>query len=532
MKPIEAALNNAPGTCGVYIMKDRAGSVIYVGKAKNLKKRLSSYLSMKEKRYQIGFLMNRVSTVEFITTSNENEAFILEDSLIKKYKPRYNMQLKDDKRYLCIMLNKNHDFPKFEFTRKTVKARNIFYWGPYPSAKVIRNIIGTVQKIFPLRRCSDTSFLKRNKPCIYFDMQQCKAPCAGLISKEDYMKLVEGAVNFINGKNRAVTGLLKKLMWEAAEKQDFEKAAFLRDIIENKISLADTMGVVSHRFNNIDILGLFTAGEKTNICVLFMRHGKIIHKKEFTVPSAPTVEDKLSAFILNYYNKNVIPPDEILIETDIQDRKLIENLIAERFEKKVKIRVAKLEEELRLIKNASLNAANYRKTDRESLIKLKELLRLKDVPKRIECFDVAHMMGMQPLCAMTVAVDGEISKKDYRLFNFDVPSFDDYKMLYEALKRRFRHSEWEIPQILLIDGGRGQLSVALKVIEEFALSDVLPVAISKDEANSVFIAGRKNPLSLNKGDEAYKLLSRLREEAHRFANYHLKRRLKKVIKGG
>jgi len=526
MDALEKAVLDAPKTAGVYLMKDAAGNVIYVGKAKHLKKRLSSYLNQKEKRYQISFLVSKISSVEFITTSNEKEALVLEDNLIKRYKPRYNIQLKDDKRYLCLMLDLSHDYPMFELVRKPLREKKVLLWGPYPSAKVIRGIIETIQKLFQLRRCSNKSFLKRKKPCIYFDMDLCKAPCVGLISKEEYLNLTKGAIELVNGNNKKAIPLLRKLMWQAAERAQFEKAAFYRDIIDNKIGLFETMGVVSHKLSNVDILGSFVIGEKTNICILFMRHGQVLHKKEFTVPSSFSLEDTLSHFISEYYQENAIPPEEIITETTLSDMVTLEQLLKSRFGRRIKIKAAKTEEEKRLIKTAALNAANYKKTGSDVLLKLQKIFSLEKLPERIECFDVAHMAGMQPVCAMTVMVEGELSKSDYRLFNFDEPSFDDYKTLYHALKRRFNHPEWKFPELLLIDGGKGQLSVAKRVLEELKISDVFPVAIAKDEGSSLFVYGRKNPVSLNKNDDAFKLLSLLREEAHRFANYQLRKRLR------
>lgn len=532
MNALEKAYLIAPSTAGVYLMKDKADNVIYIGKAKHLKKRISSYLKEGEKRYQISFLVNKVASVEFISTSNEKEALILEDSLIKKFKPKYNIQLKDDKSYLCLMLNKNHDFPKFELIRRPIKTKNVVLWGPYPSAKVIKNIIETIQKLFPLRRCSDKAFLKAKKPCFYYYLEQCKAPCAGLISQCNYSKLIEGATALINGKNKSALPMLKNLMWVAAQRGEFEKAAFYRDIINNKIGLFETLGVVSYNFTNADIIGTFEIEEKTNICILFMRHGQIMHKQEFTVPYSLTLEDTLSQFITGYYRENVIPPDTIIIEIKLSDNKELEELLERRFNKKIRIITAKKEDELRLVKTASLNAANYKKGGAETLEKIKELFGLERPPHRIECFDVAHMMGMKPISAMTVMVDGELSKSDYRLFNFNESSFDDYQMLYKALKRRFSHMEWQYPDILLIDGGRGQLSVAAKVLSELQIKGVFPVAIAKDESTSLFIVGRKNPITINKGDDVFKLLSLLREEAHRFANYQLKKRLKVKREGG
>lgn len=517
----------APNAPGVYLMKDETGRIIYVGKAKNLKKRISAYFQHRDERYQIRFLMNKVKDIDYIITSNEKEALILEDNLVKKYKPRYNIQLKDDKSYLSLMINLNHDFPRLELTRKP-KRDNAAFFGPYPSAKTIRNIIDTILKIFPLRRCSDYAFLKRKKSCLYFNMGQCAAPCIGKITKNEYKKLVDGAMAFIQGKKRQTEPLLRKLMWTAAKKNEFEKAAFLRDIINNKIGIFETQGIVTKDYSNKDIIGTFANGEKTNICVLFVRSGQLIHKVCYTVPSSPLIEDNITQFITAYYTEQVIPPDQIIVEHNLADKQYLEDILKQRYDKKVKIASATKEENQKLLKIAVLNASSYSGNSIDGLVELQKIFNLNHIPDRIECFDVAHMMGKLPICAMTVMLNGTLSKKDYRLFNFDESSHDDYKMLYLSLKRRFNHIEWTFPDILMLDGGKGQLSVAKKVLEELHIVNVFPVAMTKDEQNSIFIPNRKNPIILDKTKDAFKILSKLREEAHRFANLQLKRRLKTV----
>lgn len=528
MSLLNEVITLAPNAPGVYLMKDEAGRIIYVGKAKNLKKRILTYFQNRDERYQIRFLMNKVKDIDYIITSNEKEALILEDNLVKEHKPRYNIQLKDDKSYLSLMINLNHAFPRLELTRKPKKDNAIFF-GPYPSARTIRNIIDIILKIFPLRRCSDYAFLKRKKVCLYFHMGQCVAPCVGKITKNEYKKLVDGAIAFVEGKKRQTDPLLRKLMWTAANKNEFEKAAFLRDIINNKIGLFETQGIVTKDPSNKDIIGTFINGEKTNICVLFVRRGQLIHKTCYTVPTSPLVEDAITQFITAYYTEQVIPPEQIIVEHNLSDKQYLEDILKQRYDKKVRIVAVNNEENQRLLKIAILNASSYSGNTIDGLVELQKIFHLNNVPERIECFDVAHMMGKLPICAVTVMINGTLSKKDYRLFNFDESSHDDYKMLYFALLRRFSHKEWDYPQILMLDGGKGQLSVAKKVLEELHIVNVFPIAITKDEQNSIYICNRKNPIILDKSKDAFKILSKLREEAHRFANLQLKRRLKKQL---
>ncbi len=516
-----------PSQPGVYIMKDVEGNVIYVGKAKNLKKRISSYLKEKDLRPQIGFLLNRLKDIEFIVTENEKEALILENNLIKKYKPRYNIQLKDDKNYLCIKISQDNEFPRLEFVRK-IKNDRALYFGPYTSAKIIREIIDMLGRVYPLRRCSDRAFSFRKKPCLYFDMGQCTGPCVNRNKKKEYDRLLQEVISFLNGDTEKVTKILKKKMWQKAEELDFEAAAEYRRLIENLTQVREKQGVFLNRHSNIDAIGTFMWGNKINFSVLFVRGGTVTAKKNFTQPLGITNEETLSQFIQSFYEKQALLPNEILVPYEPDDRYFLENYISGLSNKRIRIIAPKDEETKKLIDLANLNASSFFK-DFSETYELKMLLGMNKDIRRIECYDASHMFGRLNLCAMVVYENGGLTKNEYRLFNAEEEGFDDLKTLKNALERRFNHSEWSYPDLIVIDGGKSQLSVATKVLKERHLNHIFLVAFAKDSVNSIYLPNRKNPLIPKKGSKSLKILNILREEAHRFANRHLKKRLKKEL---
>ncbi len=514
-----------PSRPGVYIMKDQDGKVIYVGKAKNLKKRINSYLKEKDSRPQIDFLLNRLKALEFIVTENEKEALILENNLIKKYKPRYNIQLKDDKNYLCIKINIDHQFPKLEFVRK-IKNDGALYFGPYTSARSIRDIIDMIGRVYPLRRCSDSAFNKRKKTCIYFDMGECIAPCVNKDKKKDYQQILKEVISFLEGDTKKITKLLEKKMWQKARELDYEGAANLRNLIEKLKHVQEKQGVYLRKNVNIDAIGSFVVENKINFSLLFVRGGSITARKNFTQPLGVSEQDALSQFIQSFYEKQAILPDAILVPFEPEDRQSLTELLSQRFNKNIRIITAKDDETRKLINLANLNASSFFR-DYSETSELKNILGLDREIKRIECYDASHMFGRLNLCSMVVYEDGALAKDQYRLFNAEEEGYDDLKTLKNALERRLNHAEWTYPELIVIDGGRSQLSVATKVLKEKGIKSILVVAFAKDENNSLYLPNRKNPLIPKKGSRAQKILSLLREEAHRFANRHLKKRIEK-----
>ncbi len=520
---------NIPSACGVYIMKDKESKVLYVGKAKNLKKRILTYFKGIENRYQVSFLLKNVKKIEYILTNNEKEALILENNLIKKYNPKYNIQLKDDKNYLCIKIDRKKDFPKIELVRK-IDDKDALYFGPYPSAKKIREIISCIQKIFPLRHCSDKVFSKRTKPCLYFHINQCIAPCINRDEKRQaYNKILDNVISFLEGRYiKKVRKILIKEMWAASEREDFEKAAFIRDTISQIDELMKKQGVQGPNLKSLDVIGFFDGTDFVNISLLFVRAGKLINKKDFSIRKSFDTENTLSEFITSYYQKNVIFPEEIIIDMDLEEKNSIETYLKDIKKTNVKIKKPYDTQTRQLTAMANLNASSFSPQTSNGLLMLKNIFNLSKKPERIECFDATHLYGKKNACVMVVYENGDFFRDSYRIFNVK-EGFDDYNALYSALKRRFNHIEWKYPDILLIDGGKGQLNIAKKVIDELKLKDIFIASIAKDEKNSIYILNRKNPLVLKSDNPGLKILVKLREEAHRFANRHLKRRLKKYF---
>lgn len=520
---------NAPSACGVYIMKDNENNVIYVGKAKNIKKRLVSYFNGAENRYQITYLLKKIKNIEYILTNSEKEALILENNLIKQYSPRYNIQLKDDKNYLCIKIDKKKDFPKIELVRK-IDDKDALYFGPYPSSKKIREIIYSLQKIFPLRHCSDRSFQKRIKPCLYYHMNQCIAPCIDRDNKkEKYKKILDNVIFFLEGRStKKIINILTKEMWAASKREDFEKAAFIRDTINQIDELVKKQGVQGTNLKSIDVIGFLDGPDYVNISLLFVRGGKLLNKKDFSLRKSLDLENTLSEFIISYYQKNVILPEEIIIDIDLDDKSSIETYLEDLKKINVKIKKPYDSQTRQLISIAKLNASSFTPQSTNGLLMLKNIFNLTKEPERIECYDATHLYGKKNACVMVVYENGNFVKHKYRIFNVE-EGFDDYKALYTALKRRFNHKEWQFPDILLVDGGKGQLNVTKKVVDELKIKDIFIASIAKDEKNSIFVLNRKNPIVLKSDNPGLKILIKLREEAHRFANVHLKRRLKKYF---
>lgn len=520
---------DAPSHCGVYIMKDKNGNVIYIGKAKNIKKRLASYFKGAENRYQISFLLNKIHNIEYILTNNEKEALLLENNLIKQYNPRYNIQLKDDKNYLCIKIDIKKDFPKIELVRK-IGERDALYFGPYPSAKKIREIIFTLQQIFPLRHCNDRTFAKRTKPCLYFDMGQCIAPCVDKEQKkEQYKKILEGVILFLEGRSiKKIKKSLTEQMWSASQRQDFEKASLIRDIIFQIDQLMEKQGVQGTNLKSMDVLGVFDGNDYINISILFVRAGKLLNKKDFSLKKSFDIENTLSEFITSYYQKNVVLPEEIIVDIDLEDKNSIETFLREWKGANIKIKKPYDFQTKHLISIAKLNASSFTPQLSDGLLMLKNIFHLDKKPTRIECYDATHLYGKKNACVMVVYENYKFVKDNYRIFNVE-EGFDDYKAIYTALRRRFQHKEWKFPDILLIDGGKGQLKVAEKVVNELMIKNIFIASIAKDEKNSIYISNRKNPINLKSDNVGLKLLMKIREEAHRFANSHLKRRLKEYF---
>jgi len=536
---LEKSPGTIPASPGVYMMKSETGEIIYVGKAKDLRARLRTYFRDGDSRYSVQFLMKRVADVDFIVTDNEKEALLLENTLIKQHKPRYNIRLKDDKTYVSLRLDPRDDFPRLTIVRR-YRRDGALYFGPYSSAAAVRDTLRTIQEIFPIRRCPDHVFKNRTRPCLNYQIGRCSGPCCDLISKQEYHKLVDEVVLFLKGRNEDLVKELKKGMREAADALDFEKAARLRDRLRAIEQTLEKQRTVSTAGFDRDVFGLHADGAEVHIKVLFIRDGKLIETGSYTFRRKQmTVPELFSSFIAQFYSADRDVPTEILVPVDVEDAELLEELLAERRGRKVTVHRPQKGEKLRLVEMAAQNAEDGAKArraaadvERAGLMALGKKLRLPGVPSRIECVDISNIGGTDAVGSVVTFEDGKPNKSRYRRYRIkSVSGADDYAMVKEVLTRRYTRAlaEKDLPDLLIVDGGKGQLSIALAVLRELGVEGLAVAALAKPahegEHDKVFLPGRKNPVTFPASSAALHLLQRIRDEAHRFAvTYHRKLR--------
>ncbi|MBN2516278.1 MAG: excinuclease ABC subunit UvrC [Deltaproteobacteria bacterium] len=546
---LKDSVHNAPRRTGIYLMKDEHNNVIYVGKSKNLRTRVRSYFGGKDTRPMIPFLMSRVKDMEFIVTNTEKEALILENSLIKKHKPRYNVTFKDDKNYFNIRIDLRDKFPRLQLVRR-IKRDGARYFGPYSSSAAVKETLQLLQKVFPLRTCKDVEFNARQRPCIEYEIKRCLAPCCNLIGSEEYERIVKDVILFMDGHGEKLISKLKKRMIVAANKLDFEKATTLRDRISAISATLEKQQVVSKALKDQDVFGLYRSGDLVQICLVFVRKGTMLGAKRIPLFKVETDSaEVLSSLLKQYYDGGAFIPQEIIISETIEDKKVIEEWLTEkRRGKKVSVIIPKRGDRVGLLSIAVNNAENIftteriRKDDEEiALNKLAERLGLKKIPHRIECFDISNVGGHYAVGSMVSFSDGKPDTSGYRRFRIKtVEGADDYSMMYEILKRHYRNAT-DLPDLIVIDGGKGQLNVALSVLEELKISDIDVIGLAKEhhgkessffhkgktqidkEEDRIYLPMRKNPVYLSRYPSALFVLQRVRDEAHRFAvSYHRK----------
>jgi excinuclease ABC subunit C len=540
---------NAPRKTGVYLMTGKNGKVIYIGKAKNLRSRIRSYFTGTDTRPMISFLVPKIHDLEFIVTDTEKEALILENNLIKEHKPRYNVDLRDDKAFFNIRIDTKSPFPRFELVRR-VKKDGAQYFGPYSSSASVKDTLHFLQQIFPIRTCSNTELRSRKRPCIEYEIKRCTAPCCGLIKSKEYDKLVKDAVIFLEGREKKLLSSLRSRMTEAARKLQFEEAAVIRNRLAAIRKTLEKQRIVSMSFIDRDVFGLYMERGLTKIYAMFIRKGKIIGRKSFPlVKIGVDSSEILSSLMKRYYDGDVFIPEEIIIPEDIDDGDVVAEWLTEKRGRRVSIVVPKRGQKKDLLDMAGDNAKNIFLTERnadhdkeEALQILSKQLNLKRVPKRIECFDISNLGGTDAVGSMVTFTGGSPRKSEYRRFRIKtVHGMDDYAMIYEVLKRRYKGKE-NLPDLIIVDGGKGQLGVALTVMKELEIKDIDIIGLAKEAGNGigrkstsvrkgedrVYIPKRKDPVYLTRYPNALFLLQRVRDEAHRFAiSYHRKLKKKK-----
>jgi excinuclease ABC subunit C len=541
---LKEIMTSAPRSSGVYIMKDAQGKVIYVGKAIDLKSRISSYFTGKDTRPMAPFLMARVNDIEFITTSTEKEALILENNLIKRHRPRYNVNLRDDKTYYHLSLDPAEKFPRLQLVRKRVNNAAL-YFGPYPSGLAAKETLRFVQQVFPLRSCRNRDFKLRPRPCLEYQIGRCLAPCKGLIDEDSYRKLVENTVSFLQGRRRSLITGIKAQMEEAAEKLNFEEAARLRDRIGTLEHALERQNVDSGDTKDQDVLGVYAHDNNYQLCILFVRGGKLLGSKSFApVKIKMDLAEIISSCLTQYYDGGANIPDEIIIPCSLPDEAVIIEWLTDKKEKKVALTVPSRGTKNALLDMAVANArslweSGHKKEEQKTagMKILQEKLSLTKLPQRIECYDISNIGGKHAVGSMVVFQDGEPDKSSYRRYRIKtVSESDDYAMMYEVLSRRFAWGE-NLPDLVMVDGGKGQLNVALSVLKDLKIKiDV--VGLAKEERaifsskgvrrkktgkseDRVYLPRRKDAIYLSAWPQALRMLQQVRDEAHRFAlSYH------------
>ena len=555
MKSLEQNINNLPTHPGVYLFKDKKGTILYVGKAGNIKHRVGSYFQKPSgKDLKTLAMLEKVADVDTIVTDTEKEAFILENNLIKSHRPRYNVKLRDDKNYPCLRLSVEEEFPTLSIVRRIKKDRSL-YFGPFPSATSLRETLKLIRRIFPIRTCLDTKFSNRLRPCINYEMGRCLGPCCGKVNPAQYQEMVHQVRMFLGGKNRELVESLKQKMEEEAEKLHFETAARIRDQIEHIEKVVEKQKIVSTDFLDQDVIGFHRQDHAFAIHPLFIRGGKLLGGEGFTFPSTG-IPDKeaLSSFLRQYYREGKFIPEEILISKLIPEQYLVEQWLTELKGKRVRILVPVKGDKKHFLKMACENAEQFLLAkdeldkDGEKLLEaLKEKLDLKKVPRRIEAFDISNLQGGNAVGSMVFFENGRPNKERYRHFRIKtIEGADDYGMMYEVLLRRYQKGveENDLPDLVLLDGGRGQLNVAQEVFKELKIKEVDLISLVKERAierprlsrlrkteEKVFHPQYKEPFILGRHSPILHLVDRIRDEAHRFAiTYHKKVRSRETIK--
>jgi len=536
-------VDSLPARPGVYRMLDSDGQILYVGKARNLKSRVGSYFQPSNVQPKVQALIAKTANMEVTITNSDTEALLLEYNLIKRHRPRFNVVLRDDKSFPYLHLETQHEFPRLNFYRGSRKEPGK-YFGPYPSAGAVRDTLQQLQKLFRIRNCDDTYFANRSRPCLQYQIQRCTAPCVGLVSKEHYARDVSAAIKVLEGRNDEVGEELGRRMDAAAERLEFEEAAQLRDQLAKLKVIQAQQIVTAGADHDADVIAIAAANGEYCVALMFVRAGRSLGSTTF-FPKAPFAElpEVLAAFVMQYYLERDAPA-EIIVEQDFEEMQLLETTLAQRLAHKVRIcssvrgiRARWLE----MMHNNAEQALNMRRLARagieSSLEDLREAFDLEEAPNRLECFDISHTGGTDTVASCVVfGVEGPL-KSDYRRFNISgIQPGDDYAAMYQALTRRYkrvRDGEIVKPDVLLIDGGKGQLAEAAKVLDELGVGGITLIGVAKGVdrragQEQLFLLGQDTPTILPPDSRALHLIQRVRDEAHRFAIAgHRKKRAKR-----
>jgi excinuclease ABC subunit C len=528
----------------VYLFKDSRGDILYIGKAAVLADRVRSYFQKgADHGPKTGLLVSHVADVETMVTRSELEALILESNLVKRHRPRFNVVLRDDKQYPYLRLPVKEDFPRLSIVRR-VQKDGALYYGPYTPAGALRETLKVIKRVFPLATCTIDIDGKAERACIEFEIKRCMAPCTGNQSKDDYHQIVRQVRHFLEGRDRELLDDLRGQMEAAAGREDFEEAARLRDRMFKIERTLERQRITQTASVDQDVMGIARQGAAVDLQLLFVRGGLLIGRKDFFWPqSADTPDDELVGAVLEqFYNKDGQPPKELLLPIDILDRELIGRWLSDKRGEPVRVLVPERGTKHQLVRlaeeNASAAVADHlrdEELDRQAGDELKRLLRLDAPPRRIEGFDISNTMGNQSVASMVVWEEGRMKKAEYRRFKIaSVEGANDFASMQEVVTRRYGGMEdLARPDLVLIDGGLGQLAAALEGLKRAGESHLPIIGLAKargDKEERVFLAGRKNPILLKPQSPATHLLQRIRDEAHRFAvTYHRNLRGKHLV---
>lgn len=553
LEELKAEVGRYPKLPGVYIMRDQHGEVIYVGKALELRSRVRSYFGVGDGRFQIQYLMERVWSIDKVVTNTEDEAFILERDFIKRYKPRYNILLKDDKSYLSIRIDTDEEWPRLETVRR-VQQDGALYFGPYASGLEIKNLLEVIKHVVPLRSCSNTVFYNRQRPCLEYQIKRCSGPCCLPVDREQYKDWVEEAIAILRGKTNGMVKVLEEKMEAASEELRFEEAAVLRDRIDVLQGYASGAKLVAvHHGESRDAFALYREGKCASICVLKVRFGRISDCEVFSFEDVGiSDEELLESMLSQYYESGREVPEEVLLPYEFDNLKLVERVVQTRSELQVEFTVPKIGSKARLLRLAELNARQdfasrfdsatiYDKVSRE----LAKKFSLCQIPRRIECVDISNLQGSDIVGALVVFYDGVPEKKSYKKYKISSQGKpNDFASIFEVVTRRLQRGQEEddLPDLLVIDGGAGQLESAVKARDALGITlEIISIAKMRVESNAkakaiqtkperVFTEGSSESIPLDPHNDVTQFLQRLRDEVHRFViSFHRKTRAKRSV---
>lgn len=559
---LQSVLDTAPIKAGCYLMKDSDGKVIYVGKAINLRSRLRSYFHAGAKNsFKTNQLLRRVADIEWIVVGSELEALILEMNLIKKHRPRYNVRLKDDKRYPYIKVHWADPFPKVTVTRQMAQDGSR-YFGPYTSVWAVHQTLDVLRRIFPYLTCDRNITGQDERACLYYDIKLCVAPCIGAIDQAGYRQLIDDLCQFLEGRTEPIVSRIQADMKQASKELRFERAAALRDQLHAIERVLERQKVVSSEYIDSDVIAMARSNGEACVQVFFIRGGKLIGREYFLLEGAEDTPDAdvIGEFLKQFYDQAPSIPPQVLLPHEVEELNIIKQwMSSRRYGDLVEILVPREGQQKELVQMATENAAETLnslqaqwKADRhrqtQALAELQQSLHLKSPPNRIECYDISNTQGTSAVGSMVIFEQGIPSKRLYRRFNIrSVSGPDDFASMEEVLKRRF--NRWQttqeassapgtiidqafaiLPDLLLVDGGKGQLSRAVKVLEEFGLHQEVPVAALAKQNEELFLPGHAQPILLPRQSQGLYLIQRVRDEAHRFAiTSHRNQRTKKGL---